>query len=214
MSNIKKLYIVVSLIIIFGIFIPKQTKYIPLEIKENKPELNTSFKQTFNFTTPEMEIILNNQKQIYIAKQEQIKAEQRRIEEEKRLEELKRQEEIKREEQRKIEIARTNTVTSRGTDSSRGEWLEFSATSYCACSKCCGKATGRTASGTIATQGRTIAMPSNYSFGTKIEIQGMGVYVVEDRGGAIKSNKVDIFFNSHSEALKFGRKKVYLRVVN
>jgi hypothetical protein len=31
--------------------------------------------------------------------------------------------------------------------------------------------------------------------------------VVEDCGGAIKGNRVDFFFDSHEEALKFGRKQ-------
>ena len=31
-------------------------------------------------------------------------------------------------------------------------------------------------------------------------------YTVEDRGGAIKGNKIDIYVDSHQEALKLGRK--------
>ena len=31
-----------------------------------------------------------------------------------------------------------------------------------------------------------------------------GVYVVEDRGGAIRGNRIDIFFSSHSKALDWG----------
>lgn len=83
----------------------------------------------------------------------------------------------------------------------------FETTAYCACAKCCGKSDGITASGTYATAGRTIAAPSNYSFGTEIEING-NVYVVEDRGGAIKGNRIDIFFDSHSEANNYGRRTV------
>lgn len=93
-------------------------------------------------------------------------------------------------------------------------WIKFIATGYCPCSKCCGKTTGITASGTKATAGRTVAMSSKYSFGTKVEIKGMGTYTVEDRGGAIQGNKIDIFFNTHQEALNFGRKTIYLRVVD
>ena len=67
--------------------------------------------------------------------------------------------------------------------------------------------------GTIPQANRTVAMPKGYSYGTKIEIQGMGTYIVEDRGGAIKGNKIDIYFNSHKEALNFGKRTVYLRAV-
>lgn len=106
-------------------------------------------------------------------------------------------------------------VTSRGgsTIKNNDGWVKFTATAYCPCAKCCGKTNGVTASGAKATAGRTVAMPKSYSFGTKIEIKGMGTYIVEDRGGAIKGNKIDIFFNTHQEALNFGRKTIYLKVV-
>lgn len=98
--------------------------------------------------------------------------------------------------------ARTETVTN----STQGNLVGyFKLTAYCGCSKCCGKSTGITASGTKATAGRTIAASSQYSFGTKLVINGH-TYTVEDRGGAIKGNKIDIYFNSHSEALAFGVK--------
>ena len=106
------------------------------------------------------------------------------------------------------EIKSNNVSTNESTG-----WVKFTATGYCNCSKCCGKTTGTTASGTKATAGRTVAMSSKYSFGTKVEIKGMGTYVVEDRGGAIKGNKIDIYFGSHQEALNFGRRTVYLRVI-
>ena len=109
-----------------------------------------------------------------------------------------------------------NNTTSRGDIESRKDnsgYIKFTATAYCGCAKCCGKSTGKTASGTTATAGRTVAMSSSYSFGTKIEIQGMGTYIVEDRGGAIKGNRIDIFFSNHQKALDFGRKTVYLKVL-
>ncbi len=95
-------------------------------------------------------------------------------------------------------------------DASKGKYLgKFKLTSYCACSKCCGSwADGITASGTVATEGRTIAM-AGLPFGTKLSINGK-IYIVEDRGTAY--GHIDIFVNSHQEALKFGVKyaDVYL----
>lgn len=82
----------------------------------------------------------------------------------------------------------------------------FTLTYYCACQKCCGKTNGITAWGTKATTGRTIATSSKYAFGTKLVINGH-TYVVEDRGGAIKGNKIDVYVDSHSEALKLGVKR-------
>jgi uncharacterized protein YabE (DUF348 family) len=80
----------------------------------------------------------------------------------------------------------------------------YKVTGYCSCSKCCGKsASGYTASGTLATQGRTIAASSSFAFGTQLSING-NTYTVEDRGGAIKGNKIDIYFDSHADALAWG----------
>lgn len=85
------------------------------------------------------------------------------------------------------------------------EIVVFECTAYCKGACCCGKwANGYTASGTVPQAGRTIAAPPEYEFGQEIEIEGI-TYVVEDRGGAIKGNKIDIYFDTHAEALQFGR---------
>ena len=122
------------------------------------------------------------------------------------------------------ELKKKTSTTSRGGTISRntatpstendGTYIAFEATGYCPCAKCCDVQTGITASGTRATAGRTVAMSKNYAFGTNIEIKGMGTYVVEDRGGAIQGNRIDIYFDSHQEALNFGRRTVYLKVLN
>ena len=99
----------------------------------------------------------------------------------------------------------SNTSTTGGT--------VYKITAYCPCAKCCGKTNGRTASGTKATAGRTVAASSKFSFGTKLNIGGH-VYTVEDRGGAINGNKIDIFVNSHAEALAWGVRYLNVNVVN
>lgn len=73
---------------------------------------------------------------------------------------------------------------------------------------------GITASGTKAVEGRTIASDRNIPFGTQIYIPALHMtYTVEDRGSAIKGNKLDLFMESRSEALKFGVKylEVYIK---
>ena len=81
----------------------------------------------------------------------------------------------------------------------------FTLTAYCACTKCCGKSDGITASGTIATEGRTIAVdPNVIPLGTTVTIGGHD-YIAEDIGGAIKGLHIDIFVNDHNEALKLGK---------
>ncbi len=90
---------------------------------------------------------------------------------------------------------------------------QFKVTAYCRCSACCGKSTGITASGTRATAGRTIAADaSKFPFGTQLKIDGH-VYTVEDRGGAINGNKIDVYFDSHSAALQWGVRycEVYMK---
>lgn len=91
----------------------------------------------------------------------------------------------------------------------------FTATAYCGCRKCNGKWTGQpTASGTGYKAGRTIAVdPKVIPLGSRVEINGKGGYIAEDTGSAIKGNIIDIYFNTHSEALQFGRRKVNVKIL-
>lgn len=81
----------------------------------------------------------------------------------------------------------------------------FKLTAYCPCSKCCGEwADGITYTGTIATADRTVAVdPSVIPLGSTLYINGQA-YIAEDIGGAIKKNRIDVFFDTHEEALEFG----------
>ncbi|MBR3614462.1 MAG: G5 domain-containing protein [Clostridia bacterium] len=85
---------------------------------------------------------------------------------------------------------------------------------YCACMACCGKTNGVTSSGNIAKEWYTVAAGSGYPIGTVIYIPALadkpngGWFVVEDRGGAISNNKIDIFMGSHSQAIIFGRRNL------
>lgn len=77
-------------------------------------------------------------------------------------------------------------------------------TAYCACSECCGEwADGITASGVPAQEGVTVAVdPDVIPLGAWVEINGHQ-YHAEDTGGFC-GNHVDIYFDSHDEALQFG----------
>lgn len=120
-----------------------------------------------------------------------------------------------------IQIQEKITTTSRGSTLPRTSYTKksgssvkiYKITAYCSCSKCCGKSTGRTASGKKATAGRTVAAPSSFAFGTKLSINGKE-YVVEDRGGAISGNRLDIYVSSHSAALRWGVKYLPVEVVD
>lgn len=90
---------------------------------------------------------------------------------------------------------------------------EYKLTAYCACKNCCGKTDGITASGVKATEGITIAADTTVlPFGTEVIIDGH-TYIVQDRGGAIKGNRIDVYFDDHNEALDFGvrYKEIYVK---
>ena len=91
---------------------------------------------------------------------------------------------------------------------------EYVITAYCGCLKCCGKTDGITASGEKAVQGVTIATDKSIPFGTKIHIDGVGERIVQDRGGAIKGNRIDLYFDTHQEALNFGRQTKQVTILN
>lgn len=92
----------------------------------------------------------------------------------------------------------------------------YKLTAYCGCSKCCGKwgenrpvdeygkTIVKTAGGYRAVEGVTVAADiSILPYGTKVIINGHE-YTVQDRGGVINGNKIDIYFESHQAALEFG----------
>ncbi|MDY3617856.1 3D domain-containing protein [Agathobaculum sp.] len=89
----------------------------------------------------------------------------------------------------------------------------YKLTFYCPCAICNGRSDAKTASGTTAAEGRTIAVDSSIiPLGSRVYIDGYGVFIAEDTGGAIKSNKIDVFVGSHDRAYDLGVKyaDVYL----
>jgi len=107
-------------------------------------------------------------------------------------------------------------------------------TGYCECGICCGwkrswlgfgppviasgprkgerKQVGVTASGTKAQKGTVAADTRYYPMGTIVYVPGYGWGRVEDRGGAIKGQKLDLFFTSHKKALEWGRQSKQVQV--
>lgn len=83
----------------------------------------------------------------------------------------------------------------------------------------CGKAPGssgygRTASGAMATSWYTVAAGSGYKLGTVIYIPYFankpngGWFVVQDRGGAISNNRIDVYMGTYNECISFGRRNL------
>lgn len=80
----------------------------------------------------------------------------------------------------------------------------FKTTGYCPCSRCSEGWGRHTCTGAIATAQHTIAVdPNVIPYGTQVMINGV-VYTAEDKGGGVKGNHIDIFFDSHSESLQHG----------
>ncbi len=112
--------------------------------------------------------------------------------------------------------------------------LELEVTGYCNCGICCSwerswlglgspvvssgpnkgrpKAVGITAAGTKARYGTIAADTTVLPFGTIIYVPGYGYGRVEDRGGAIKGNCLDLWYPSHDAAKAWGRKRIRVRV--
>lgn len=106
-------------------------------------------------------------------------------------------------------------------------------TGYCNCETCCswkrswfgfgepvyasGKMKGRpkkvgvTANGRVAKHGTIAADLRVWKYGTKLKVPGYGVGEVEDIGGAIQGRHIDVWFPTHEEARKWGRR--YLKVL-
>lgn len=116
-----------------------------------------------------------------------------------------------------VQVQSKSVIVSRSSFSrvtgTSGKSGVYKVTAYCACMQCCGKTNGITASGAKATANHTIAAPRTFAFGTKVVINGT-TYVVEDRGGAIQGNRIDIYMNSHAEALRWGVRYVEVEVLD
>jgi 3D (Asp-Asp-Asp) domain-containing protein len=106
------------------------------------------------------------------------------------------------------------------TDAEPGSgWLtvKMRVTAYCPCSKCCGEySDGQTASGHKIRPGDGfVAADCRYDFGTQMLVPGYNnsrAVKVLDRGGAIRGNRLDLFFHTHQEALNWGVQYLEVRI--
>lgn len=77
-----------------------------------------------------------------------------------------------------------------------------------------------TAMGTRARVGAVAVDPRVIPLGSKLYIESMdgfasyGYATAEDTGGAIKGNRIDLFYGSHGEAMNFGRRNVKVYVLD
>lgn len=83
----------------------------------------------------------------------------------------------------------------------------FRTTGYCPCYRC-SEGWGRlTSTGATAKSSHTVAVdPRVIPYGTKLMIGGV-IYTAEDRGGGVKGNHIDIFFDSHTQTRQHGSRQ-------
>lgn len=145
----------------------------------------------------------------------------------KKEEEIKRQEEArKRALAKEEEKAKRATVASSGKEkdvtvkskpapaktTAKSGWMTFESTAYSMHEP---GLSHKTASGVdLRKNPRVVAVdPSVIPLGSKVEIEGMGVYLAADTGGAIKGRIIDVHFSDVSKLRPWGRRNVNIRIV-
>ena len=113
-----------------------------------------------------------------------------------------------------LNLLRNSSV--KGGESPQWKVVRMRVTAYCACPHCCGKSSdGLTANMHKIHQGDVfVAADKRIPFGTEIIISGYNQerpVEVKDRGRLIYGNRLDVFFNNHQVAKKWGAK--YLDVL-
>jgi len=93
------------------------------------------------------------------------------------------------------------------------EWYYFIATAYSKNDATQGT-DSVTSTGEKVREGIIAVDPAIIPYGTLIEIKSMGYFTAEDCGNKIKGNRIDIYFDSKEDALKFGRQGIWVRFVN
>lgn len=110
-----------------------------------------------------------------------------------------------------IQVGTRDTVeTSRGAMRfSRTEIMEASA--YLPTD---GSAAGITATGAKARYGIVAVDPDVIPLGTRVYVEGYGVALAADVGGAINGNRIDLCMEDYSDAMRFGRRSVKVYVLD
>lgn len=110
-----------------------------------------------------------------------------------------------------ISVGTRNTVeTSRGAMRfSRVEMMEASA--YLPTD---GSPAGLTATGIAAQHGIVAVDPDVIPLGTRVYVQGYGVALAADVGGAINGNRIDLCMEDYGDAMRFGRRSVKVYVLD
>lgn len=113
-----------------------------------------------------------------------------------------------------VAVGTSRSLTSRGLSSAR-RVLMMSATAYTGGSESCGSfADGRTALGLRAGYGVVAVDPRLIPLGTRVYVEGYGYAVAGDTGSAIRGSRIDLGFESVQQAMRFGRRRVKVYVLD
>jgi 3D (Asp-Asp-Asp) domain-containing protein len=109
--------------------------------------------------------------------------------------------------------AKPKAKTTTSSSSKKYKTITVKATAYTANCKGC---SGVTASGLNLKKNPNVKAisvdPKVIPLGTKVHVEGYGDAIAADKGGAIKGNKIDVFYSSHSKAINWGRKTVKVKI--
>ncbi len=110
-------------------------------------------------------------------------------------------------------------ISSRGTVTKFTKAIEMVATAYDATFASTGKHPdhpyyGITRSGLKVRPGIVAVDPKVIPLGTYLYVEGYGDALAADTGGAIKGNRIDLYFESPKDVAKYGKKKVKVYVLD
>lgn len=162
--------------------------------------------------------LANNEKQLT-----ELNAKEAKVKEEKAAAKAAKQEEAAKQAAAKNVQVSTSSVSapapvqqsnnSSSSSASAGSWMSFQATGYS--TQQAGLSTHTAMGIDLRVNPRVIAVdPSLIPLGSLVEIQGLGVYIAGDTGGAIKGRIIDIHYSTVSQALSWGRRNVNIRIIN
>lgn len=117
------------------------------------------------------------------------------------------------------EGTKTTFVSSRGQVTRFVRALKMTATAYDATFESCGKHPGDpnygiTYSGLRVRPGIVAVDPRVIPLGTYLYVEGYGEALAADKGGAIKGNRIDLYYESPKDVARFGRKTVKVYVLD
>ena len=84
-------------------------------------------------------------------------------------------------------------------------------TAFCHCILCT-PGTGLAADGRPVAVG-AIAAPRSVPFGTRVRVEGVGVFVVRDRMSRRFPDRWDVYFKRHADAKRFGVRKLNITIL-